>query len=228
MKRLLLCVACLLMFCAPAHAQLPTGIPGITVTGRATLRAQADVMYFTVQVASQTPQVSSAVTRDFTSAGTAIVGSLHQAGIQDAQAAYPSSIGTSGYQTAYVSGSIPHPSSGDVQRITSAVTVALVPISGISMQRINVNYGLLDCTRVEQQLQTIALADARARAERIAGAAGAVLGRPTSIAPGILPGYQFPCDAQHSTLVQMNQSEGLPMDGMVTFGLHINVTYAIH
>ncbi len=103
---------------------------------------------------------------------------------------------------------------------------ALKPFPGTALRGLRTTLGLANCADVERRLQTAAIADAHARADRLASASGVSIGPPTIISPGGLRGYAFPCD-----LDRMPQGFGaggdLPEDGNVEFGLFVNVTYSI-
>jgi uncharacterized protein YggE len=222
--RLIVTVLCLAATRAAATAQgFPRDIPGITATGRATLIAHADRYAIDVVIAPSSPSGD-----DLDRAGAALVDALRSVGIRDASSA--AFFDPAGQQTdREISGNLANPTTESLANIARIVTSTLAVFPASTLRRLSGSPGLSDCADVEGRLHAAAVKDARARAERLAAAAGVTLGEvPTIITPGGLPNYAFPCapsrDATHAESIAAG---ALPVDGNVTFGLFVNVTYPI-
>ena len=204
----------------PANAQgFPRDVPGITVTGRATLVAPADVAYVSELLVS-TPGSHDDIDR----ASAAVSTLLHGAGASDVVSATYS--GDDARTGRLISGTIHGPAGATLLVFARGVNDALKHYPGTALEHSTTALGLSHCEDVEGRLQSAALEDARARAGRLATDAGVKLGTPTIITPGNLPGYAFPCRPSRGPLFSAD-ANAIPDDGRVTFGLFVNVTYPI-
>jgi uncharacterized protein YggE len=220
----------LLCFCAaPALGgaqDFPRDVPGITVSGRATLTAHADRLYVSAVLGSES-MPSKQPAKDIDAAAAAVLAAFRRAGAGDAAVSYiVDQFGT----RRSIAGTIHDPTAANLAAVTHVVT-ALQPYPDIALRGFRAVLGLANCTDVEKRLQIAAIADARARAERLAGAAGISLGAPTVITPGGLQGYAFPCaPAQmmdERVALDLSPGVGVPEGGDVNYGLFVNVTYSI-
>jgi uncharacterized protein YggE len=206
---------------AVADAQgFPRDLPGITVTGRATLAARADVVYVSELLVS-----APGTNDDIDRASAAVVTLLQSAGARDAAAA--TYVGDDDRTGRLLTGTIHAPARAILLEIARGVSDAVGRYPGTLLQRSTALVGLLRCEDVEGRLQAAALKDARARAGRLASGADVQLGTPTIITPGNLPGFAFPCRPSRTLAQYSAEANALPDDGNVTFGLFVNVTYPI-
>ncbi len=198
----------------------PRDIPGITVTGRATVRAHADALY----VFAHLVPVAGA-SDDIDGAAAAVVATL--TGLRATNLAVAASVNGASVVGRAITSTIADPTIPVLIDLSKAIGGALKPYPGTVLESLRVAPGLAQCATVEARLHSLALADARSRAEHLADAAGVTLGTPQVITPGGLPDYAFPCRPSRSIERVDANVDSLPMDGNVEFGLFVNVTYAI-
>jgi uncharacterized protein YggE len=223
----------LVCFCAsqgPGGAQsFPRDVPGITVSGRATLTAHADPLYVSAVLGPASMPPKQQAPTDIDAATAAVLAALRGAGLGGATISYiVDPFGT----RRSIAGTIHDPTAANFAAVTHVVTDALQPYPDVALRGLRAVLGLANCTDVEKRLQAAAIADARARAERLAAGAGVSIGAPTIITPGGLPGYAFPCEPSQMMpeglpLEALSGVGGLPESGDVTYGLFVNVTYSI-
>ncbi len=168
-------------------AERETGHDGITVTGRGIANAPADHMRVTVRLYAN-PNSGS----NLGDVADAVVSAMHTAGIRDAHSELPLA-GSFGPNVApSIVGTIDHPTREVVEGLARATTAALPDRATKS----NVNYNIAqlissdDCGPAETRAQQAAIADARARAQRVAHASGVRLGDVVAVNEGstFLPG----------------------------------------
>jgi uncharacterized protein YggE len=217
--RVICALLCLAALTGPTAAQeFGHPVPGITVTGRATLLAHADVLYVFESLTSA-PNGPS----DIDGASAAVVAALQSAGAISASTG--DVIDGHGLQGRSITATVREPTPAGLTKVSQAIAEALQRFPGTVQQSFMPVLGLTHCEEVEGRLHAIAIADSRARAQRLANAAGVNLGAPTAIAPGALAGYFFPCSPSRAR--PLGVATTLPEDGNVEFGLYVNVTYSI-
>ncbi len=207
----------------PASAQgFPRNVPGITVTGRATLIAHADLMYVSVFLAS-----TQTAPDDIDDASAAMVAALRGLGASNVTSHYAAYLDAASAKQRSVSATIYNPTTAALSdaALTASDTVKRYP--GTVLQTVTAALGLARCADVEGRLQIAAINDARARAGRLAKAAGVDLGAPSIITPGGLTNYAFPCSLRREIPRARAATNPLPTDGRVEFGLYVDVTYPI-
>jgi uncharacterized protein YggE len=186
------------------------------VTGRATLTTHADVLYVNVTL-SLMPSAQDQVQ----AASDAVSAALQARGATDVSAS-----DVNGVSARALSATLNDPGAGALADVTAAIADAAKPYPGV-LVRTSAAFGLKNCTDVENRLYLAALADANARALRLATAAGLSLGAPTIVTPGGLANYAFPCLPRRSLSRFSTDQAQVPRDGNVEFGLFVNVTYRI-
>jgi uncharacterized protein YggE len=223
-------LVCLCTYPAAGGAQsFPRDIPGITVSGRAVLTARPDRLFVSAVLSPAQLATKQPLPTDMEAAAAAVVAALRGAGVDDATVSYI--IDPFGTRRS-ISGTIHDPTAANFAAVSHVVSDALQHYPDIAIRGLRTALRLANCTDVEKRLQTAAIADARARAERLATAAGVSIGAPTVITPGALPGYPFPCEGSQMVVNGMPQDGlslvgELPENGDVNYGLFVNVTYSI-
>ena len=147
---------------------------GLTVVGRATVAVPADRMRVIVRL---TPRnVTYAALDDL---AKTVADAMRQAGIGDAHVALPLRGFLGPNSTVAIIGSVGHPTRESVEAILREALKAVPDQTAATLQnayQVQTSLEVDDCTPAETRAQSAAIADARARAERAAAAAGLRLG----------------------------------------------------
>jgi uncharacterized protein YggE len=151
---------------------------GITVTGRGTVRVHADELHFSATIFSNAGR-GPAVPADIDGAAEAIAKALRDGGVADANAGFAAATNLTGPRA--ITGSLHHPTRDAIDALLKRGNAAAAPFPSVTLQNLNLNFLVDDCSEPEQRAQNAAIADAHARAERIAHAAGVRLGAPSNI-----------------------------------------------
>ncbi|MGO8670233.1 MAG: SIMPL domain-containing protein [Capsulimonadaceae bacterium] len=185
-------VAWALLTPAPARAQETGGattlVAGLTVHGHGDIQARPDVAYLTVSVTTRDHDETKGIDSNST-AVRAVVSALKDTPVSDRD------IQTESYtvQPEYDYRTTPATFNG--YAVTDTIRVAVRDLSrvGIALDRAtragataidDVSFDLQDHSRAECDALALAIADARAKADLMAGAAGVSLGRIISISEG--------------------------------------------
>jgi len=147
---------------------------GITVTGRGVADASADHIRVTVRFFA--PMPNNAVNFDDTA--KAVVAAMQSAGIANAREVLPIEGGVGPNVAPTVVATIDHPTRETLERLARQTAAALPDRTSHGSVSFNVAAALVsdDCTPAETRAQQAAIADARKRAQRAAGASGLHLG----------------------------------------------------
>ncbi len=153
---------------------------GITVGGRAELRVVPDKAYFTVTIGyaqgrgtSNPATVAETIAKALTSAGAR--------GISTTPTGNGNQLFLGQGGTYTIRGSLDRPTPERAAGLITAGDAAAAPYNDMRVQQLVVSPAFTDCGALDARLQTAALADARAHAERLAKAAGVKLGHVTAI-----------------------------------------------
>lgn len=173
----------------PATAQVaPAPQAGLTVYGHGDVEVRPDIAYATVTVSSQSRDQDAAIT-DVSQRTHAVLAALadSQVGDSDVQTVYYN------VEPQYDERVSPPPLTGYLVTNSFRVTLRDVAKIGVILDKAthagatsisDVQFDLADRSRVEGEALAIAVANARSKADLIAGAAGVELSRIVSIAEG--------------------------------------------
>jgi hypothetical protein len=152
---------------APPTVGIP---PGITVTGRAVVRATVKTVQFTAMARGALDEAT-------------VLSALRTAGIEDPL------IGPTGGQLflsnngpTTLRGTIHDVSRAKLDGIERAAAAFIVAHPGVALDNVQFTARPDDCDAVEQGARTAALGDAHRKAQAIAGSAGVALGEPLAVA----------------------------------------------
>ncbi len=216
-----------------AQASAPTGTGGISVSGSGQVAGSPDIARIVVGVQTQGSDVKQAVS-DNNKGMSALLNTLKGAGISDKD------IQTMNYNVSVENPQNPGVVTGQSTKpevtyhVSNQVQVTvrdLTKLSDILDQAVSsgantiygVSFDVSDPTKLEDQARTQAIADAKARAEKLAQLEGVTLGSVISVSEG--SGNPGPIFAAASML---GKGGGAPIEGgsiMVT--VNVQVTYAI-
>lgn len=199
----------------------------ITVTGEGIVQTQPDQATISLGVTTNADTAAKALS-DNNAALTMVLDRLKTAGVADADL-QTANLSLSPNYTGYDSGSVPTiagynatnmldvrvrdlPSLGTI--LDAAVTDGANTINGIT-------FGLADSIPVMNEARTAAVADAKARAEVLAAASGAKLGKLVSVTEtGIYPGP--------APMFRQEADSGVPIQsGQIGMTSNVTVTYEI-
>jgi uncharacterized protein len=199
----------------------------ITVTGEGIVQTQPDQATISLGVTTNADTAAKALA-DNTAALTMVLGRLKAAGVADADL-QTSNLSLSPNYTGYDSGSVPSIAGYNATNmldvrvrdlavlgsiLDAAVTDGANTINGIT-------FGLAESTSVMNDARTAAVMDAKARAEVLATAAGAKLGKLVSVTEtGIYPGP--------APMFRQEADSGVPIQsGQIGMTSNVTVTYEI-
>ena len=153
---------------------------GITVTGRGTVAAVPDRARITVQISGGVTATGNATLDD---AVKALIDAMHDNGIADAHEAIP--IGTLGTRNVVIAvvGTVAKPTRDKLETMARNVVKAIPDRYTTAFANTQIQTALVidDCDPVEARAERAAYADAKARASRVASAAGVRLGNVVAI-----------------------------------------------
>jgi len=199
----------------------------LTVHGHAEIMTNPDVAYATLAVTTQSPQQNAAVTANAKSV-RAVISALHRDQItdKDIQTQYVT------VQPQYSTGDTPVRTGFQVQnaiRITignlekagqildDATKAGATDVSSLS-------FDLADRSRVEGQALVAAVANARSKADLLAGAAGVDIGRVTSLTEGTPPDIM---PVVYNGLA-MKRDDSTPVQSQqITVAADVTISYSI-
>jgi uncharacterized protein len=167
-------------FAQPAAPVSPSGpVPGITVVGRATVSVPPDRMRVTVRLFPRnvTGQQLEAMADEVATA-------MRSGGIADAKTALPLSGYLGANSTIAIVGTIVKPTRGSLETTVRSALAAVPDATATALAnayQVTTTYAVDDCSAAETRAQTAAIDDARARAGRVAVAAGLRLGSIVSV-----------------------------------------------
>ena len=156
-----------------ASAQVAPGRPGITVTGRGTVRRAADLVRFTVSVANTSGRGTPA---DALSAADELVRALKSAGVDDAAIANPLNGIITAQRFVNVTGTLRKPTPDRIRTLFASLATVLPNSNALVVQNINVMLALDDCAAALDAAEKAAVADAHDRALRLAADSHVALG----------------------------------------------------
>jgi uncharacterized protein YggE len=225
--RIMLFFGCLVLAATAANAQTASAgpTPGqITVSGRGVVRVHADVLHFdaTLVPANLRQPTSS----DVDGAAEAVAKALRDAGVSDASTGFSGNV-VNGPRL--VSGSLRKPTREAVDALVKRGNSAAAPFPGVTLQNIAFNLSVDDCGGPESRAQDAALGDARARAERVARAAGLRLGPIVAVneANAFGPAGLTNCATKPDSSPQPQQRFDVDPSGDVFVSATATVTFAI-
>ncbi len=208
---------------------VPAAANGITVVGRGVVRVRADELHFSATLfpSPSRVQTAPAPSADVDGAAEAIAKALRDAGVADASAGYPGGFGSLNTTGRTVTGTLHKPTRDGVSAIVKAGNAAAAPYANVTLQNLGLNFSVDDCSAPEVRAQDAALADARARAERAANAAGVRLGAVVAVNEALGLGSAA-CATRPDSQVSIGQRpEGDAALGDVFITIAATVTYAI-
>ena len=204
----------------------------IVVTGTGTAYGQPDIAVAQIGVETRDTDPAKAVD-DNTAKMNAIMSALKELGIEDkniqttnfslnAQQDYDDSGKPTGTFT-YVVNNTLTVTVGDLTKVGQVLGKAV----GAGANSINsVSFNVNDTTALEVQARDKAMADAKARAEQLAKAAGVTLGTPMSISE--YTSGPVPYEAKGLTAAADNGGAPVPVSqGQIQVNLQVSVTYLI-
>jgi uncharacterized protein YggE len=181
----LLAAAVFALALLPATAQdmsrnAPSAPPGIIVPGRATVHVAPDAMHVQIRFFAR------ANATGINDAGQTVATTMRANGIPDARWVLPLTGSLSSNTQGAVIGTIRKPTREGVEallrRIVSALPASLDSV--VSNFQISSTLTADDCSSAEARAQSAAMADAKARAGRVAAASGLRLGRIVNVYEG--------------------------------------------
>jgi uncharacterized protein YggE len=231
--RLALAVALVAASISVAQAQVIVPSTGITVTGRGAVRVKADEMRFTATLYASGTRGSAAASPqpavDVDGAAEAVVKALRADGIADAATSFAGNFSAVNAQRT-VLGTLQKPTRDKVNALLKDGSTAAAPFPGVALQNVSLGFLVDDCSGPEARAQEAALADARARAERIAHAGGLRLGAIMAVTEASTFNPNGACAIRPDTPAPLGNGriDGDPtLTGEVFVSISATVTYAI-
>jgi len=188
-----------------AQAVRDTQRAGISVVGRATVRAAADSLRFEATISGNLPDAEE----------DSILAALRAGNVDSVQILYANVLSAS--TTDVVRGSLRHPTRERVEALAKLAASILAAHPNVRMQAGYVTAFVDNCPKVEEEARRQALDDARRDASAIAAIEGVRLGNISSItevpSPACLPtesripftGYQGPIEREPAVYVSVTE-----------------------